>query len=691
MKNDIDAILDSMYKDGKLNLGKAKENQDAAKDAISATENLGQETMSTLQAQIEQLTRDTQAELSDLETRLKADGLKENSNADVLKKPLDQAMDQAFSKAVEQVNGVVVGQPVFVKALSIAFKRPFVAGVPEDQPLSKTLIIGENGTGKHLALTHFTSELQKNGVLKSGKITYLDLSNYRDANSGKLFIQDLYPALRDEAQVIVIENVEQCHSAVLPFVRSLFIDGKVPLSSRYLQQKNMLVDIGTTLVPNAISELTAQGKYLFMISEQSEKALLDAFGAQFLTACDDVLRTKKLEDSDVSAIAATALASLCDEAKQKFSLTLQVQPDAVTTLAARYMPKEGATSLFTHTKALYRLLTEYMLRSDSPESTVKTGSITGNGRELSISFDNVTLAQPQTTAAAQEAALLEVKAELKSVVGLSEVKDYILSLEENVKVQQLRQEKGLRAEFPSMHMIFSGNPGTGKTTIARIVSRYLKAIGVLTQGQLVEVTRADLVGQYVGHTAPMTRKAIESALGGVLFVDEAYSLFRGRDDSFGLEAIDMLVKGMEDHRENLVVILAGYSKEMKSFLTANSGLKSRFPNHIEFPDYTPQELLDITAHIVKEKGYRLHEDCNEPLFVFYDMMQRTGNPRTNGNGRMARNKVEAAMLNAAKRNMQLPEAQRDLELLTVADFELSPAVPPSAKPPVAEPDPAEGK
>ena len=138
-------------------------------------------------------------------------------------------------------------------------------------------------------------------------------------------------------------------------------------------------------------------------------------------------------------------------------------------------------------------------------------------------------------------------------------------------------------------------------------------MGVLTGGQLVEVTRADLVGKYVGHTAPLTQQVIRSAIGGVLFIDEAYALYRGADDSFGLEAIDTIVKGMEDNRQNLIVILAGYSREMEEFLTANSGLKSRFPNIIEFPDYTAEELLRITRITVENKGYVLDAACDAPL------------------------------------------------------------------------------
>mgnify|MGYP000249533093 FL=1 len=145
------------------------------------------------------------------------------------------------------------------------------------------------------------------------------------------------------------------------------------------------------------------------------------------------------------------------------------------------------------------------------------------------------------------------------------------------------------------------------------------------------MTRADLVGRYTGHTAPLTNSVIESALGGVLFIDEAYSLYRGEQDSFGLEAIDTLVKGMEDHRDELVVILAGYTKEMETFLTANSGLASRFPNKIEFPDYTAEELLQITHVQAKNKGYRLAESCTEPLLGYYARWQ-AADARTAGNG-----------------------------------------------------------
>ena len=263
--------------------------------------------------------------------------------------------------------------------------------------------------------------------------------------------------------------------------------------------------------------------------------------------------------------------------------------------------------------------------------------------------------------------LESVKAELDEIIGLREIKEYIFSLEDHYKVQQMRKEQGMRSASLSMHMIFTGNPGTGKTTIARIVSKYLKAIGVLSGGQLVEVTRADLVGKYVGHTAPLTTQVIKSALGGVLFIDEAYSLYRGKDDSFGLEAIDTLVKEMEDHRDDLLVILAGYSKEMAEFMTANSGLRSRFPNIIEFPDYTGEELLKIALSIAKGKGYELTEAAQASLLDYFNIMQAMDS-RESGNGRLARNVVEKAILDQSRRLVAEPESR--LDLLEERDFDL---------------------
>jgi len=671
VKENIDDILDSLFSNGKMNFRKAKEDQEKTEKALEQMQDVNANMNASLRKSIEELTKETQLELSAVEKRLQKDGFSKRQNTESVAVASDSLVftdeiQKAFETAEATVRERVIGQGVFVSTVALAFKRPYVTGAPDGMPRSITVLMGKNGTGKHMALENFTNELQKLGVLKSGSVTYINLENYNTPSSEKVFLQDFYAAVKKETQVIAFENFEQGHRSVLTLVSSLFTSGNMPLQGRYALQKGMLVDIGSALVPGAISEITVAGKYLFLITEKDERKLVDVFGMPFLSACEDICRTADFTPESIGEIAKVKLTGLCEEVKSRYGLTLTYDAYAVETLVAKIVPDEGVESLQAHLSELMKAIGEYKLKNASVGGE---GAVIGFEGRLAVELGAQRI-ETKAGAKTDSKAVEEIKQELHDIVGLSFIKDYILSLEDNFTIQQMRRAKGLRAESPSMHMIFTGNPGTGKTTVARIVSRYLKAIGVLSGGQLIEVTRADLVGQYVGHTAPLTQKAVESALGGVLFIDEAYSLFRGNDDSFGLEAIDTLVKAMEDNRDSMVVILAGYSREMEEFLTANSGLKSRFPNIIEFPDYTAKELVLISKSIVASKGYTMDASCEEPLFVYFDIMQKTGDARTNGNGRMARNKVEEAIIGCSKRNIALPEAQRNLELLLPEDFRL---------------------
>ncbi len=660
-KNDIDSLLESMFRGGRLNLKKAE-------TAGKAADYTGDAISDSLGKSLEQLTKETQASLADLDHQLKQDGM-ESSSAGNGGNAAD--LDAAFARARQEAGEQVLGQEEFLSALTIAFKRPFVAGNGGNVPLGRCLVLGKSGTGRHTALTVLAGSLARQGVLKSPKLAFLDLDRYGEPGSEKLFLQDLYAALKSGVCGLVFENYEGCHPSILPLISALFRQGEAPLSGRYAEQKGMLVEIGSALVPGAVSTLSVARKYLFLLTDRDESKLADAFGMPFLSAMDDLCETRPFAPEALAAVSERLLEKLCQRVKNKLGFSVTWEASAVQTLVAACPPGQGVLPLAEETDRLYRLFSEAKLKQGLENLT---GEISGEQGRLVARCEQaghvLVLESAEDGAAVREKAVQDIKQELSEIVGLRKVKEYILSLEDNFKIQQLRREKGLKTESPSMHCIFTGNPGTGKTTMARIFSRYLKAIGVLAGGQLIEVSRADLVGRYVGHTAPLTQKAVQSALGGVLFIDEAYSLFRGKDDSFGLEAIDTLVKEMEDHRDDLVVVLAGYSREMEEFLTANSGLRSRFPNVIEFPDYTAGELLEITKSIVKGKGYRLDPACCQPLEAYYEAMQQEGDPRTNGNGRMARNKVEEAVLNCSRRNLNTPEDQRDLELLLPEDFSL---------------------
>lgn len=236
--------------------------------------------------------------------------------------------------------------------------------------------------------------------------------------------------------------------------------------------------------------------------------------------------------------------------------------------------------------------------------------------------------------------------DLNKLIGMSSVKVKVKEISNWIMFSKMRQESGLKTEPLSYHMVFSGNPGTGKTTVARIIAQIYKSLGVLKKGHLVEVGRSDLVAEYVGQTAVKTMKKIKEAQNGVLFVDEAYALTRSGSNDFGIEAIDTLVKAMEDKRDKFVVILAGYPTEMKQFINSNPGLYSRFKYHIDFPDYSSNELLEILNMMMSEKQYRMDEQAYQ---IAERLIKRViiKKPNEHGNGRLVRNLLEDAVLKKA--------------------------------------------
>ena len=619
-----------------------------------------------LKKQNAELRRDTTQEalaqsrkmLEDME----ADGLLAKGTTEVKQEHLG-----SFEGLAAEVKKTVLGQDAFVDGVVRAMRRPFVLGTEAPTARNVILLCGAPGTGRHFALTETARCMAARGLLQSDELAVMDLALYPNPGAEKLFLQDLYAAIHAPGEILVFEHYENCYPGFLKTLADLAVKGSAPLSSRYLVNKEgILVDAGTALAPGAVSRITPCGKYLVFFSQKGREALADKFGAAFVSVLGDVCETSAFAREALAALAAQQLNALAAKVKTRLGLTLSAGADVRDYVAAQCSPKQGAAGLTACCDKIFRALSEYCLQTDA----ALTGTITLTAREDGLNFA-LNDAGPQKLfdllPAAYTGAVEEIRKELNDLVGLAPVKEYVFGLADNIQVQQRRAAAGLKTASLSMHMIFTGNPGTGKTTIARLVAKYLKAIGALKGGQLVEVSRGDLVGRYTGHTAPLTNSVIQSALGGVLFIDEAYSLYRGEQDSFGLEAIDTLVKGMEDHRDELVVILAGYTGEMETFLTANSGLASRFPNKIEFPDYTADELLDITNVLARGKGYRLAESCTEPLRGYYARRQAE-DARTAGNGRLARNTLEKAIFNQSRRLVAEPAAE--LDVILPSDLEL---------------------
>lgn len=303
------------------------------------------------------------------------------------------------------------------------------------------------------------------------------------------------------------------------------------------------------------------------------------------------------------------------------------------------------------------------LWGDLPDSPRETP----NAQPAAQAEENAAKEEAEQPEAEKPERIEELKAELEGYIGLDAVKREVETLINLVTVQKLRKENGLPVNDLSLHMVFSGNPGTGKTMIARLMARIYKSLGILSKGQLVEVDRSGLVAGYVGQTAIKTEEVIQKALGGVLFIDEAYALTNKGGNDYGQEAVDTLLKAMEDHRDDLIVIVAGYTELMEAFIRSNPGLESRFNRFLHFPDYSIDEMMAIFDLRCHQSGYTLAEDAKPILRDLLKLLSL--DVKGFGNARGVRNLFERAVTAQANRLSTDPEITReDLMLLTADDI-----------------------
>lgn len=626
------------------------------------------ETMKTLDSIDSELNRLIEKNNSDIREMpsFDADSLKKQMESDLDVKldvpetvTVGKASKDVFDKIKKEMKDEIISQDEAIDNLVNGFNRPYITGYDPRLIRNTVFIYGPKGSGRHLLVETALKKLKANGLVVDEGIYTLDMKRYSSASSESIFIQDLYAGLNSREAVILIENFEEANVVFNRMLSELSLNGSIVLTKRYTLNKNQLVEASTALNKQIVDTLNGNNKTLIFISEKGTNKLLDIYGKSFVENIRDIVKTVSLNNEEIKEICLKMVNDFELKAERQVEIDVQIDNSYVDYLISSYEPGKGVYSIKPILDKTYDLLVDAALKEDKLEVI----RLKYNG-SVFIEFNNKLMELKLDDSEIQRK---EIEEELNDIVGLDEVKTYLNSLEQHLKISKLRAKKGLKTAEVSKHMIFTGNPGTGKTTIARIVSKMMKVAGVLENGQLVEVSRSDLVGKYVGHTAPLTMSVVNSALGGVLFIDEAYSLYRGKDDSFGLEAIDTLVKAMEDHRDDLIVILAGYKKEMESFLDANSGLKSRFANIINFPDYTGEQMLQIAQNIAKGKDYVIDEEASAKLLEYFTMVQ-SKEDSTSGNGRLARNVVEAAILKQSRR--VLMDENADISLLKQEDFDV---------------------
>lgn len=578
------------------------------------------------------------------------------------KSEVKENVDDLFHYIEREANEYIIDQSEYLKSLCLGFHRPYLQSTKKSFR-NMIFVFGPEGSGRKYAIKVIAKLMTIKKLIKESSIYRLDFSQYdNNETTEKLLLPDLYKAFYGKSSIVLIDNFDRACSQALSYISNLGINGSIKIDKRFAWKNGKLVEATGSYEMGTSDSINANNKYIVFISNKSQDCMYHIFPRQFVDAITDIANTKELSTEAYCTITDAFLEDCVQDLKKREDISIDFS-DLSGQIVESISLKHGVHDIneFIHSKIYSQVVEHYLkgdyARGDTVNIRIIDSAVWGN---------EIRLTKLGSENSAVE--LEKLDTELNQIIGLDSVKQFVWKLREHI---EFNKRNKIDSSSMSLHMIFSGNPGTGKTTIARIVAKYLKALGCLSSGHLVEVSRADLVAQYMGQTAIKTASVIKSAKGGVLFVDEAYSLVRNKEDFFGIEAVDVLVKYMEDYRDNLVVIFAGYTKEIQEFLNVNSGLKSRFNYQVEFPDYSPEEMIEIASILAEKKKYVISQECIKPLRQYYAAVQK-GNKKDSGNGRMVRNTVEKAIINhsAALATVGRELSHQELYTLMPGDFEI---------------------
>lgn len=531
------------------------------------------------------------------------------------------------------------------------------------------LVAGERNTFKKASIRTIFEVLKEEKVINNEKLGEIDLSSYNFNMGYNAFLTDLYEVLNNSLSYgVIFKNTEKASNEMLNLLSKIHPNSCIKLKNRYKVKNKFFVDADGE-ENNTINEIVCHNKFFIFIYNNEGKMELDDFIESSLKNVDKFLCTRELTEKEKNNIIRKKLNKEIYNIKEEYGIQIllgykenisEKEEQGVCEYLQDSFSKKGSFAITEYIKYRFSNPAINLIKKEKLSEGEKIlVYVEGNGLRCKVSNSVYNLNKYSIPT------LDEVKYKLESIIGLKELKEFLLNIENNNKVQKIREKLGLRTSYISLNMIFAGNAGTGKTNAARITYEYLNALGLLSKGMLVEVSKADFITENINETAKRTNDIIKSALGGVLFIDEAYSLYEGENDKAGKEIVDALIKGIEDNRNNLTVILAGYEKDMEEFLTVNQGLKSRFPNIIHFEDYTPEEMYKIAIQIAKSKGYRISRNVKNDLIDLFTRNQLTGKNDL-GNARFVRNIIENAIIFSSRK--YLNNNRREIDLLEREDF-----------------------
>lgn len=568
----------------------------------------------------------------------------------------DNNINEKFINIERELNKELIGQEEFIHKLCTYFKDKLI----KDEK-GILVICGEKETAKKTSVRLIFEKLRNTEFIDNKDIEEINLASYNFNLGYNSFLTDLYEKLSSNSACILFKNTQKASSQILKTLANIYPGTCLNLNTDYIIKNKIFVQADDNDI-NKINNIICHNKFLIYTSDESFD-IKKYFGEDFKNKVDKVLHTKPNNKQERNKIVKKEVLEIIRkiENKHDLNIVLDIKENdksdeyfGICKFLQETYKKDSNFGISEYVSyKLYKPLTNLIREEYIEENTDILIYVKDNDIHCKVGKEEFYLSNYSTPT------LEEAEYKLNAIIGIKDLKDFLTNIKNNYKVQQIREKLGLKTSNISLNMIFAGNAGTGKTNAARVTFEYLNALGILSKGIYREVSKADFVTENTNDTAKRTIDIINSAIGGVLFIDEAYSLCESDEDKVGKEIVDALLKGIEDNRDDLVVILAGYEKDMEDFLSFNPGLKSRFANVIHFEDYTPTQMYEISVNIAKSKGYKIAKNVKHDLIDLFAKNQ-IGGKSDLGNARFVRNIVENAILDASKKYLSDKHKQIDL-------------------------------